>query len=333
MFMKTPRVICVGEILFDRLSSEPANSLQKVKSWQDFPGGAPANTACALAKLGIPTAFIGCIGQDEPGEMLVKLLKDSKVDCTGVQRHITAPTRIIYLLRDKIGNSKLAGFGDRDTAEFADAYLNAELLPGFLFEEIEFLVLGTLELAYPNSKKAIYETVNLAKSYNAKVFLDVNWEQMFWKNPDAAFKTIWEFIRHVDFLKLTVDEAQFLFGSTQPKAIAEYFSNIKGVLVTASEQGCTYYLGGNEGQLPAFSVEVQDTTGAGDAFNAGVIYQLCDYGIQSLANPEITRKIVTYASAVGALTTTRLGAITAQPTPIEVRDFLRNHRLEEYSIT
>ncbi|MBD2303242.1 carbohydrate kinase [Nostoc sp. FACHB-87] len=331
--MKNPRVICIGEMLFDRFSVQVDESLQQVTSWQDSPGGAPANTACALVKLGIPTAFIGCIAQDELGELLINLLKDSGVDCTGVQRHHTAPTRIVYLLRDKIGNSNFIGFGGRDPAEFADAYLCAELLPIYLFKEVEWLVLGTLELAYTRSREAIYKAISLAKFYDIKIFVDINWEPMFWRNPDTALHEIKELIKYVNFLKLTVDEAKFLFGTTEPKAIAQSLSNLKGVLVTASERGCTYYLGEYEGNLPSFSVEAIDTKGAGDAFNAGIICQILNYGIHCLADPEIIREIVTYASAVGAITTTKLGAITAQPTLIEVEAFLSNHCLKGDSIS
>jgi fructokinase len=320
--MKQPRVICMGEILFDRFFEQPGEEWKHNLSWYDFPGGAPANTACALVKLGVPTAFIGCIAEDERGEFLVNLLEDIGVNCTEVQRHHTAPTRVVYLARNETGSFQFVGFGEHDSAEFADAYLYAELISIDLFQEIEWLILGTLELAYPRSRKAIYKAVELAKLYGVEIFVDVNWEPMFWKDVDIASQMIREFIRHATFLKVTVDEAKFLFGTTKPKIIADSIGNLKGVLVTAGEKGCGYFLGGHEGYLTAFSVNAQDTTGAGDAFNAGIIYQLLNYGISSLADSEITKKIVTYASAVGALTTMRLGSITSQPTSSEVEAFL-----------
>ncbi|HEY9805780.1 MAG TPA: PfkB family carbohydrate kinase, partial [Candidatus Obscuribacterales bacterium] len=94
------------------------------------------------------------------------------------------------------------------------------------------------------------------------------------------------------------------------------------VLVTAGRKGCNYYLGGNEGHLEAFEVESEDTTGAGDSFVAGFLHQVLLNGLQSLSDPEVAKKVILYASAVGALTTTRPGAIAAQPTPAEVDAFL-----------
>ena len=322
--MNNPQVICIGEMLFDRLSNELGKPLEQVKSWTDYPGGAPANTACGLVKLGIPTAFMGCIGEDAPGEQLVELLTETGVNITGVQRHSSAPTRIVYVVRDAAGDRSFAGFGARDTTEFADTYLQAEHLPEPLFKTADFLVLGTLELAYPQSQKAILKAVELAKKYQVKIFIDINWRPMFWQNPDAAIELILNLVQNADFLKLTNEEAQLLFNTIEPKAIAQKLQ-IQGVFVTAGEEGCTYYLAGNSGRLPAFSVSVADTTGAGDGFTAGILYQFCKLGIESINYPKIAKEIVGFASAVGALTTTKPGAIAAQPTLTEVEIFLKNY--------
>jgi fructokinase len=93
-------------------------------------------------------------------------------------------------------------------------------------------------------------------------------------------------------------------------------------LVTAGEKGCSYCISENEGKIPAFRVDVEDTTGAGDGFVAGFVNQLCKEGIKSLADREIAKKVVTYASAVGAMTAMKPGAIAAQPTNAEVEAFL-----------
>jgi fructokinase len=141
----------------------------------------------------------------------------------------------------------------------------------------------------------------------------------------VAFPSIRELIQHVDFLKLSDEEALWLFGTTDAKAIAHRIDSVEGVLITAGEKGCLYCLSENEGRLPAFKVEVQDTTGAGDSFVAGFIHQICQHGIKALGDPETAKQIVTYASAVGALTTTKPGAIAAQPTAAEVEAFLTSH--------
>ncbi len=325
--MSNPRVLCLGEILFDCLADQLGLKLEEVQSWTPYPGGAPANVACALVKLGTPTGFIGSVGEDEPGNTLVELLQQVGVETTGVQRHSTAPTRQVYVVRDLGGDRTFAGFGKYDTTEFADTRLQAEKLPRSLFQDADFLVLGTLELAYPESEKAIHRALDLAEHYDLKILLDVNWRPVFWQDPNIARQKIQEIFKRVDFLKLAKEEAEWLFDTTDPGAITYRIDSLEGVLVTDGENGCAYCLGENESKLPAFSVPVVDTTGAGDSFLAGFIHQLLEHGIQGLSDAETAKRIVTYASAVGALTTIKPGAIASQPTPKEIAAFLASNQL------
>ena len=323
--MSNPHVLCLGEILFDCLADQLGLTLEEVKSWTPYPGGAPANVACALVKLGTPAGFIGAVGEDEPGNELVKLLEEIGVDTTGVQRHSTAPTRQVYVVRDLAGDRNFAGFGEYDTSEFADTRLKAEQLPESLFQEADFLVLGTLELAYPESEQAVHRALDLAEQYDLKIILDVNWRPVFWQDADMARQKIQEIWKRVDFLKLSKEESEWLFDTTDPGAITYRMDTIDGVLVTDGEHGCTYCLGENEGNLPSYPIDVVDTTSAGDSFLAGFIHQLSLHGIQGLQDAETAKKVVAYANAVGALTTIKAGAIASQPTAAEIDAFLASH--------
>lgn len=323
--MSNPRVLCVGEILFDCLADQLGLKLEEVQSWTHYPGGAPANVACALVKLGTPAGFIGAVGEDEPGSQLVKLLAEIGVDTTGVQPHSTAPTRQVYVVRDLGGDRNFAGFGEYDTSEFADTRLQAQQLPESLFTEAEFLVLGTLELAYPESERAIHRALELAGQYDLKIILDVNWRPVFWQDANVARQKIQDILKQVDFLKLSKEEAEWLFNTTDPGAITYRMASVEGVLVTDGENGCAYCLGENEDRLPSYPIQVVDTTGAGDSFLAGFIHQLSQHGIQGLQDGETAKKVVAYANAVGALTTIKPGAIASQPTGAEVEAFLASH--------
>ncbi len=321
--MSNPRILCLGEILFDLLADQIGRSLDLVESWTPYPGGAPANVACALTKLGSTSEFIGCVGEDEPGNQLVQVLQTSKVDISGVQRHKTAPTRQVYVVRTATGDRIFAGFGSQDTTEFADTKLQAELLPEKLFAEADFLVLGTIALAYPQSNKSVYRALQLAEQYDVKVVLDINWRPVFWhQDIDTARQIIQKIFNKIDFLKLASEEAQLLFNTTDPGAINHRVGTLEGVVITDGENGCSYCLSENEGKLPAFSVPVVDTTGAGDSFVAGFVHQLSQLGISNLRDPEMAKKVVTYASAAGALTTLKPGAIASQPTAAEIEAFL-----------
>ncbi len=321
-----PRVICIGEILWDCLADQPADSVDAVTSWTKYPGGAPANVACGLAKLGVPTAFIGCIGGDDWGEKLVEKLRSLSINTAGIQRYLKATTRQVQVLRTKTGDRQFAGFiGDPN---FADTHLQAQFLPVELFESAEFLVIGSLGFAHPETRQALQQSLDLADRHDLKVLMDVNWRPMFWADPNAAKPMIQLVLQQIDFLKLSAEEAEWLFGTTDPKAIAD-LNDLEGVLITHGAEGCAYCLNENEGILPGFAVEVEDTTGAGDGFVAGFLAQLCHYGIPTLSDPAIARQIVNYANAVGAMVTTNAGAIAPQPTANEVEAFFYLNEIRE----
>jgi fructokinase len=315
-------VICLGEILNDLIADQCDRSIDQVTSWTAYAGGAPANVACGLRKLGINSAFIGCVGKDSVGEQLIALLEALEVDITGIQYHPTLPTRQVYVTRDAGGERHFAGFGQTKTTDFADTALNAALLPENLFKNANYLVMGTLGLAYPLTRAAMMRAVELAKIYGLKVFIDINWRPVFWSNLEAAPEIIRDFIARADMIKCAEEEAEWLFGTGIPLEISSQCPNLESILVTAGEKGCKYHFGKNSGTVEAFSVESVDTTGAGDGFTAGFLSQVSLWGDKMAQNADLTRNAVVYACAVGAMVTQGAGAIAPQPTQPEVEAFL-----------
>jgi fructokinase len=326
--MPKPRVLCLGEALWDCLGDAVGLPLAAIEHWSAYPGGAPANVACALAKLGIPAGFVGCLGQDPAGDRLLHELQVNGVNVTGVQRHATAPTRQVYVLRDAQGDRQFAAFGhegDRDlpTTVFADTRLQADNLLEDLFYGAEYLVLGTLGLAYPEVREAILRALDFADAYYLKVILDVNWRPIFWPEPERAIATITPILERIDFLKCAREEALWLFQTEDPSSVVEQVDQLEGVLITDGDRGCRYWLCGNVGEVPAFAVMPQDTTGAGDAFVAGLIHQMIQWRLSGLSHPRLAHQAILYASAAGALTTLQLGAIVAQPNDAQIEAFLQ----------
>lgn len=317
------QVLCIGEILYDYLAADLGKSIESVSSWIAYPGGAPANVASALVKLGTSAGFIGCVGKDEAGQSLKQLLLETGVNCQGIQEHPTAPTRGVYVLRSESGDREFAGFGNLPRDQFADAFLNPDEIPVPLFEQAQFLVLGTLELAYPTTRKAIFRALDLANTYNIKVLVDVNWRPMFWNDTEEAIPLIHQLWESVDFIKLSREEAELLFDTKESGAIAHQIASLEGVFITDGDNTISYCLNEFEGKIPAFEMPVEDTTGAGDSFVAGLVHQLCQKGLNHLDDPTAVKEMITYACAVGGLTTTKSGAMAAQPTATEVEEFLK----------
>ncbi len=327
------RAICLGEILIDCFSQQPGLVRADVSHWSPLPGGAPANIACALAKLGHSVEFIGAVGKDSWGEALVKLLRDMKVGRRGVQYRLKVPTRQVYFTQNLQRETAeqgvqytFAGFSGSDSTRFADAHLFSGALAVDLFADASVLVLGTVSLAYLDARESVERAVELAIANNLHVVVDVNWQPMFWNKPAEAPGRVYDLLRKVHFLKVSEQEADWLFGTASANAIARQFPHLKGVLVVTKAKGCDYCFrqGASwlKGSVASFVVDVEDTTGASEAFTAGFVHQLLHRSADVFADEASAQHALTYASAVSALTKTRLGAIAALPTPNEVEVFL-----------
>jgi fructokinase len=309
-------VVCLGEVLFDLLADQIGVSADRVISWTPWAGGAPANVACGLVKMGDQSRFVGCVGNDQPGIELTAKLQSIGVDISGVQRHSTAPTRQVQVVRTVDGDRIFGGFGGVPTEQFADAQLS--LAPSQLFSEADFLQLGTLALAYPASAASTWQAVELAQANKMKILVDVNWRPSFWLDPAAAIPQIRQLLDRADFIKFAKEEAELIYGVTLPKDLRQYLPQAQGIVVTDGGNVCEYWLQGSMGQQLAFVVNAVDTTGAGDAFVAGLLHQL--------GAGKSPAEIIGYAAAAGALTTLKPGAIDAQPTHAEIMSFLESAR-------
>jgi len=317
-----PRVICLGEVLIDQIAEDVGVPYEQVSSWKPYLGGAPANVACGLAKLGTPVSLISCVGQDAAGTDLLKQLGAAGVETSGVQVHPESSTREVYVTRDVNGDRSFSRFnGDAETV-FADTLMSAEHLPAHLFTDAKFLVLGTLGLANPQTSRAIGRALKLAEQNFVRVVVDVNWRAMFWQNPEQVIKLLPVLLKYTDFLKMTEDEAKLLFRLTSPAAIAQAYSHLEGILITNGDKDCRYYLGEKQGKHPAFPVYSTDTTGAGDAFLAAFIHKIYHRPLTHLQDPKFADKAIAYACAAGALTTLDMGATSGQPSDRQIREFL-----------
>ena len=317
-----PRVICLGEVLIDQIAEDIGVPYDQVSNWHPFFGGAPANVACGLAKLGTPVSLISCVGKDQVGTDLLKQLGAAGVETSGVQVHPESVTRQVYVTRDAKGDRSFDRFnGDADTV-FADTLMSAEHLPEHLFADAKFLVLGTLGLANPQTSRAIGRALKLAEKYFVKVVVDINWRAMFWKYPEQIATLLPVLLKYTDFVKMTEDEAKLLFRLTSPAAIAQAYNHLEGILITNGDKDCRYYLGEKQGRHPVYPVHSVDTTGAGDAFLSAFIHRIYHRPLTHLLEPQFAHEVISYACAAGALTTLDMGAIAAQPSDRQIREFL-----------
>ncbi|MBU6229405.1 MAG: carbohydrate kinase [Cyanobacteria bacterium REEB459] len=318
-------VICLGECLIDRIFHRYNHNHPSSPFWVDYPGGAPANVAVGLARLGTPVRFIGCLGRDRAGDGLLSALQAAGVNCVGVQRSTRWPTRVVLVRRDQSGERCFVGFSQPDLEAVADAHLQVQALQADWFKAANYLVMGTLGLAYGPVRETMEQALAWAQQYALTTVIDVNWRPAFWPQPSLADPLIRAWLQRVDILKLNHTEARWLFQSGDPKVILNQLEQARAVLVTAGAEGCNYATATLQGHIPAFSVECEDSTGAGDSFLAGFIHQLCLQGPDLINQGDALRTALRYACAAGALTTTLPGAMAAQPDASTLQAFLYLH--------
>ncbi|KAL4432540.1 hypothetical protein ABPG77_000477 [Micractinium sp. CCAP 211/92] len=329
-------LVSLGEALYDCLADQIGKPKDEVTSWTPFPGGAPANVATGVARLGAGALFVSAIGKDDLGDEFVALLKERSVDTSAVQR-VDRPTRDILVVRSPDGDREFAGFGKAKSHEYADCFLDPAGLPEEKIKGADALVTGTLGLACGPTADAMRRAVSLAREgSHCTVVIDVNWRPVFWDDEASAKATVLEYIQQAHILKVTDEEVEWLYGIpaaealAHPERVLEKGSGWRGVLVSAGEKGSAYAFrapGGKmdmSGVVPVMDVKVADTTGAGDAYLAGFLfYMLMCGGLDSLvADHGKLRRGVEFATACGAFTCTKPGAIGAQPTAAEAEALL-----------
>ncbi len=321
-----PRVLCFGEALVDRLGP-PGGDPATDRPVEDRLGGAPANVACALSRLGTPSALVGRLGDDSIGAAFIALLQERGVDCSALQRDRHLPSRTVLVRRDLCGDRSFGGFaGDRGEG-FADQAIDAaslapaltKLLPG-----ARWLLAGTIPLASPAAAAALELAVEAASAHGVPLVLDINWRPTFWKMPqEKALERIRPLLVRAALLKFAAEEADWIAGCREPRRISASFPQAPAVVVTDGSAPLTWWLGGESGSQRAFPVPVVDTTGAGDAFLAGLLHRLCrEPSLLQGAAPDRVGEAIRFASACGALVCRGAGAIDPQPGEVEVLEFL-----------
>ena len=321
-----PRMLCLGEALVDRLGplgGDPATAAPD--SCDDRLGGAPANVACALARLGTPVGLIGRLGEDAIGSAFLELFQRRGVDVQALQSDASHPSRVVLVRRHANGERVFQGFAGDQALGFADQMLDRGSLqavwPG-LAEQARWLLVGTIPLASMASAEALQWVLAQAKAAGLALAVDVNWRPTFW-DPEAdpaagptsdALALIKPLLEQASLLKLAREEAIWFFGSDDPAVIAAGLPQQPDVVVTDGAEPVRWFIAKEAGSMPVFPpAQVIDTTGAGDAFTAGLLH--------CWDLPVVER--LRFASACGALVCGGAGAIDPQPREQDVSTFLK----------
>lgn len=307
-------VLCFGEALIDLIVADGAPSLEAATTFVARPGGAPANSAVAIARLGLPSGFVGVVGGDPFGDRLMAELARGGVDVSRLRRAAGSPTTLAFAWKD-----------ERNDGHFwllrgADTLLSAEDVDGAGVAAAAAIVVGSVALSAEPSRSAIYRAVATAADAGVPVCVDVNLRPSIWPDLAAAGEACEPIIARAALLKLSVDDARGLVDADEPGVVFQRLSHGRDRVVVLTDGARGAWFAGEEGfpvHVPAVAVDAVEPTGAGDAFTAALLSRLLASGWR-----RPTRRDVEYAAAAGAIATTRPGAWEGLPSRQELDRFV-----------
>uniref|UniRef100_A0A5B7BTA3 fructokinase n=1 Tax=Davidia involucrata TaxID=16924 RepID=A0A5B7BTA3_DAVIN len=311
---KKPLVVCFGEMLIDFVPTVAGVSLAEAPAFKKAPGGAPANVAVGIARLGGSSAFIGKVGKDEFGYMLADILKQNNVDNSGMHFDPDARTALAFVT--------LRADGEREFMFFrhpsADMLLTEAELDKNLIAKASIFHYGSISLIEEPCRSAHLAAMKIAKESGVILSYDPNLRLPLWPSEEAARKGIMSIWNEADIIKISEEEITFLTGGDDPyddNVVLKklYHPNLKLLIVTEGSEGCRYYTKEFKGRVTGVKVDAVDTTGAGDAFVGGLLNSLAsDHNL--FKDEQKLRGALVFANGCGALTVTEKGAIPALPT-------------------
>ncbi|MFS0779908.1 carbohydrate kinase [Neobacillus sp. 3P2-tot-E-2] len=318
------KLFSIGEVLIDFIPLQKGVALKDVISFERAPGGAPANVAAAVAKYGQKAAMISKLGNDAFGDFLVEKLVEAGVETDKVYRTSEANTALAFV--------SLKENGERDFSFYrnpsADLLLSKEEIDPAWFQAGDILHFCSVDLVESPMKQAHKKAIAAVSAACGLVSFDPNVRLPLWENPEECRKAILEFLPSADIVKVSDEELEFITRiKDESVAIQSLFvGNVKAVVYTKGAAGADLFLKNGRFESGGYSVEPVDTTGAGDAFIGGFLYQLLELQSNPENLEEVLRDhqehILKFANASGALTTTGKGAISALPSKREVEELM-----------
>lgn len=294
-------ILCVGEILADMIGTVRDGQVY----YERKAGGAPFNVACGVRQFGVPSAFVGSVGCDLIGDFLEKFAQERGLDELCLRRDENRNTTLAFVQLDENGDRSFC-FYRKNTADYHLPEISDDLLG-----RADIVHVGSLMLSEEEGRAYAVSLMNRAHAAGKLVSFDINFRTDIFRNEEEAVSVYRKVIALADIVKFSEDEVE-TFG-------AEYVNglNEKLVCITLGKDGCMWRYRGAERRLATIDVKPVDTTGAGDAFYAGVLSRL-DGTTPGQWTDRLLSDALTYGNVCGALNTLGRGAIDHLPTLEEI---------------
>ena len=309
-------VVALGELLID--FTESGLSAQGNPLLEVNPGGAPGNVLSMLQNYGRKTAFIGKVGKDMFGRLLLEAVGSCGIDTKSILVDDQVHTTLAFVQTFEDGDRDFSFYRDPG----ADMMLTKEEVDTDLLKNTKVFHFGTLSSTHPGVREATRYAIDVAKEAGAVISFDPNLREPLWKSLDDAKAEIAYGLGKCDLLKISDNEEEFMCGTDDYDKGAQMLREAYGIpliLVTMGKAGSrAYYKDMRVEAAPFLQENTIETTGAGDTFCATSIHTVLKYGIDSLTEENL-KELLTYANAAASLITTRKGALRVMPALDEVK--------------
>jgi len=275
-----PQVLAVGELLIDFISTNYAESLDDVSTFERLPGGSPANMAGNLARLGQAAGLVATVGNDDMGAYLKSFVDGLNLDTTYV-RQAAVPTTLILITKSK----EVSNF---EAYRLADREIITEQLPVAVLEQLKVFHTTCFALSQDPARTAILSAAMQVAAAGGQVSIDANYAAKIWPDQAEARRIVSSYCGLGAMVKFSDVDWERLYGAplVDPEQAAAFLHELgaKIVCITLGEKGCFVSNGKDQYHLPTRPIEVVDTTGAGDAFWSGFLCAfLDDHGLYECA--------------------------------------------------
>lgn len=317
-----PKLVAIGETIIDLIATEPV-SYEEAEAFQKCFGGAPMNTAVGAAKLGVETGVVTAVGGDPLGRFAIETLRRNGVDVTHVKVKGGLRTTISFVANEPGTGERTFFFYRKPWCETADSALLPGDVPKAYLASAKVLHVSGFALSQEPSRSTILQAIKEAKRAGVKISFDPTLRLDVWGSRGEMRQVYREALGLADVASFSIEEAEEILGSSEPREAASRAFEM-GVGLVGLKRGAEGSIlaskGGEYHEAPAFKVKPVDTTGAGDAWNAGLL--------AGLIEGRDLKTCALLANAAGAIVVTARGAITAMPTRGELKRFLEDRGLK-----
>jgi fructokinase len=308
-------VLCLGEALVDLLP-ERRGPIEACGRFEPCPGGAPANVATGLARLGLRVGFRGVVGDDPLGRFLAARLAGEGIECA-LRLAPERPTGMWMVALDARGERS---FFSPNARFSADKLVRPADVDRALLARARWLHVGTSAHVLPDGRAALRAAVAAARELGVLVSFDPNVRLHLWDDVAPLRRLCDDVLPHCALAKLADEEVLLSTGERDPeRAAARLVERGVGIAcVTLGAGGALVRRGRDVLRVPAERVEVVDTTGAGDGFVAGLLAAVARAGPPAAIPTSELERAVRFANRVAARVVGRVGAVAGLPRADEI---------------